>query len=409
MGKNYSIKTFLPALMLALFSPLATAGAMADDGDIVISDEVITPTPSFFVRSYGNLFGTAKGTAPEGWTLSFPNADAAQYDDLAAGVKTAVSPYSMPQMKDGTFSASPKTLTRLERTVALADLGITDNVLAAFAEKEMPLTLNIACDAEAFYFTLGQDANPTVKFRAELLRADKSRAGAGDMTSHLYEGRTTDHLLASAAIDTKEANRPAYVKLTIDMKPCDGMEDFADEGVSVGNVFMYVSTDDIVTKNITVDYDYAGTLAGEGEYVSMPEGQGGSTAHIMFDSAESFTRAVLKDVNGNIVATCGNRGDNRAVLPVNVTQALKTDYELTGTPTNPDYDPDDEDYDEPDDGTTTLTLELEGVTPTAIDNVKADDNYSAAPKRIFNTAGQEVSTPQPGQIYIVDGKKGLVK
>lgn len=409
------IKKFLPTLMLAFSTPMLAAGALGngDDDVIEVTPSVDINVPDFFAKSSGNLFGQAAGTVPEGWILSFPNADESKYDELAAGVKTSVSPYSMPQMEKGkgVFRSSPKTLTRLETTIALADLGVSEQVLDAFVEKGVnDLTLEFACDAETFNTTLGQSENASLKFRAQLLRADKSLIVSGDANTYFSAAKTNAHLYAALPIYIKEAFRPAYVKLIIDMKPCDGMEDIADEGVCVGNVYAYISTGNVMDKDISVDCGYAGTLYGEGKYLSLEEGQEGSTAHILFDSEQKFTAARLKDINGNVVVSCTNRGDNRAVLPVNVTEALKTDYELTGQPTNPDYDPDDEDYPgNPDDGTITLTLELDGVTPSGISGVKADDSDSAAKKCIHNIAGQKITAPQRGQIYIVNGKKGVAK
>lgn len=161
-----------------------------------------------------------------------------------------------------------------------------------------------------------------------------------------------------------------------------------------------------------VNCNYPGTLIGEGRYLSLNNGQKGSTAYIVFDSTDKFTRASLKDLDGNVLATCDNNGDNIARLPIAVNQDLKTDYELTGKPTDPDDDEDDDDDDDtPDDGTTTLTLELEGTTPTAINGVKADDGtaYPTAPKRIYNIAGQKVDNTQAGQVYIIGGKKAVAK
>lgn len=421
MQKFYFTKTLLPALLLALFSPLTAVSALADDGDIELPPTVIVDVPEALLRTSGNMFGTTRGTAPEGWTLSFPNAEEGQYDELAAGVQTKVSPYSMPQMKDGTFSSSPKALTRLERTLPLTALGITDDMLKAYHEKGQDLTLYFSCDAEVFYTTLGQYANPSVKLRAVLLNADQATVGMGEVNAYFSVNSTSAHLFGSANISTNDAAIPSQVKFTIEMKPCDGMEDIADEGVTVGNVRTYVCTDNIATRDITIDNEYSGSLIGEGRYVAAGYDPNVNpddfTANIVFDAMEKFTRAVLKDKSGNIVATSDCRPGNRAVLPVKVSLDLKTDYELTGEPSATSYDPDDEGDDDDDDDdddpttddTTTLTLELEGLTPTAISSVKADDNDSDAPKRIFNIAGQEVSTPQPGQMYVVDGKKGVVK
>lgn len=428
MQKFYFTKTLLPALMLALFSPLAAVSALADDGDIELPPTVIVNVPETLLRTSGNLFGTTRGTAPEGWTLSFPDAEEGQHDELAAGVQTKVSPNSMPQMKDGTFSSSPKALTRLEYTLPLTAFGITEDMLKAYHEKGQDLTLYFSCDAEAFYTTIGQYANPSVKLRAVLLNADQATVGMGEVNAYFSVNSTSAHLFGSANIPTNDDIIPSQVKFTVDMKPCDGMEDIADEGVTVGNVRTYVCTDNITTRDITVMHDYPGSLIGEGRYVAMGYDPNVNpddfTANIVFDAKEKFTRAVLKDMSGNIVATSDCLPGNRAVLPVKVSLDLKTDEELTGEPSATSYAPatsydpdgdgdddDDDDDDDPDnDDTTTLTLELEGLTPTAISSVKADDNDdSAAPKRIFNIAGQKVTTPQPGQIYVVDGKKGVVK
>lgn len=45
-----------------------------------------------------------------------------------------------------------------------------------------------------------------------------------------------------------------------------------------------------------VNCNYPGTLIGEGRYLSLNNGQKGSTAYIVFDSADKFTRASLKDL-----------------------------------------------------------------------------------------------------------------
>ena len=81
------------------------------------------------------------------------------------------------------------------------------------------------------------------------------------------------------------------------------------------------------------------------------------------------------NIDGNVLATCDNNGDNIARLPIAVNQDLKTDYELTGKPTNPDDD-------------------------TA---------YPTAPKRIYNIAGQKVDNTRAGQVYIIGGKKAVAK
>lgn len=407
---NINIKTMrkslLPILTLALMASPAAVHANGNGNAIVTSGETSPVVPETFVKTSGNMFGTKPGTAPEGWTLSFPNADASLQDELAAGVRTTGVDNSMPQMEGSVFNSSAKAVTRLEITVPLANFGIDENLLEAYAQEGKPLTLYFSCDAATGYTTLGQDENPSVKFSAILLRADKSAAGNSEARAYFNVGSATAHVFSSAEISTDEGFRPAYVNLAIEMKPCDGMEDTADYGVSVGNVHIYISGDDLVTKDIMVDCNYPGTLIGGGRYLSLGDGQKGSTAYIVFDSADRFTRALLKDLNGNVLATCDNKGDNIARLPIAVNQELKTDYELTGEPTDPDYDPDDEDYDNPDDGTTTLTLELEGTTPTAISGVKTD---SANSKRIYNIAGQKVNTTQAGQVYIVDGKKTVVK
>lgn len=402
-------KSFLPILTLALMAS-PTAIHANDDGDaIVMPGETSTTVPETLVKISDNLFGTKQGTVPEGWTLSFPNADTSLYDELAAGVKTTDINNSMPQMEGSVFNSSAKAVTRLEMTLPLANFGIDENLLEAYAQKGKDLSLYFACDAATSYTTLGQDKNPSVKFKATLLRADKSAVGSSEARAYLNVSSATAHIFASTEIATDETFRPAFVNLTIEMKPCDGMEDFADEGVSVGNVHIYIC-DDLVTKDIMVNYNYPGTLIGEGRYLSLNNGQKGSTAYIVFDSANKFTRASLKDLNGNVLATCDNKGDNIARLPIAVNQDLKTDYELTGEPTDPDYDPED-DEDNPDDGTTTLTLELEGTTPTAINGVKTDGTTanSTTPKRIYNITGQKVNTTQAGQMYIVDGKKTVVK
>lgn len=403
-------KSFLPILTLALMASPAAVHAN-DDGDAIVTlGETSTTVPETFVKTSGNLFGTKPGTAPEGWTLSFPNADASLYDELAAGVRTTDINNSMPQMEGSVFSSSAKAVTRLEITVPLANFGIDENLLEAYAQEGKNLSLYFSCDAATSYTTLGQDKNPSVKFNATLLRADKSAAGNSEARAYLNVYSATSHIFSSAEISTDEAFRPAYVNLAIEMKPCDGMEDIADEGVSVGNVHIYISADDLVTKDIMVDCNYPGTLIGEGRYLSLGNGQKGSMAYIVFDSANRFTRALLKDLDGNVLATCDNKGDNIARLPIAVNQELKTDYELTGEPTDPDYDPED-DEDNPDDGTTTLTLELEGTTPTAINGVKTDGTTAnpTTPKHVYNISGQKVNTTQAGQMYIVGGKKTVVK
>ena len=399
--------------MLAFLAPLTAVNAQ-NDGDIIeVTPSDAISVPNSFITSVGNLFGNIPGTAPDGWTLSFPNADDSKYAELAAGVKTVVSPYSMPQMKDAVFRSSPKALTRLEVTLPLTHFGITDQMLDAYAEKgQKCLQLYFSCDVETSYTTLYQDKNPYVMFTTKLMNEENATVGAGVAKNFLGVQKSSAHLFASAEISTSDNLRPTQVKLAVEMKPCDGMEDIADEGVSVGNVCVYIATDDIVEKTIEIDHSYSGTTIGEGTYVSMPEeGQNGSVAHIVFDSNNKFTRATLKDLNGNVVASSDCRAGNRAVLPVSVNKSLKTDYEITGTPTNPEYDPDDEETPgNPDDGTTTLTLELEGLTPSAVNGIKADDNAdSATPKRIFNIAGQEITAPQPGQVYVVGGKKRAVK
>ena len=56
--------------------------------------------------------------------------------------------------------------------------------------------------------------------------------------------------------------------------------------------------------------------------------------------------------------------------------------------------------------------ELSGYTPDELAEITAINGINAAnkaPKAIYNLQGQRVSAPVKGNIYIIDGKKTLLK
>ena len=53
-----------------------------------------------------------------------------------------------------------------------------------------------------------------------------------------------------------------------------------------------------------------------------------------------------------------------------------------------------------------LTLDIDGTEITAIQGI---DGTISVPKAIYNLQGQKVTNPVKGGIYIIDGKKVLVK
>lgn len=131
MKKNYLTIAFALAALLMTFAPSMSisAHAVCVNANPVADDD--GPEKSDFYKQIPLWDGNVdeKTHLPAGWTVSFPEASADQYDDLVKSIECRHFDEA-PHLKGNALKIHVKTKTLLDFKVKLADLGITSEMLA---------------------------------------------------------------------------------------------------------------------------------------------------------------------------------------------------------------------------------------------------------------------------------------
>lgn len=295
MKKNYLTIAFTLAALLMTFAPSMSISAHAariNASPVIDDDDDDDPEELDFYKQVPIWDGSIneKTHLPAGWTVSFPEASADQYDDLVKSIECRHFD-EVPYMTGNAVKIPLTTNTKLVYTVKLADLGITPEMIRSGQ-------LDFDCSFDLCRPGIEVNNADTIAITA-LALTDEGKAVSVDPYIFIINTLSLRQS-TSLHITTATSNLPTTIKITMLITPQAGKKNSI---YWLGNMQANICTNQYRAADVSVSNssDIYYDVYGEGYYPSSQDKTVNGCLYIQGVNPEK--QIAWKDATGNIVCT----------------------------------------------------------------------------------------------------------